>query len=103
MAKRAKDKPVTILRVVRGGYEPVSAFDAEMHAKFALGAEIAATLDQQKSIEQNRLYWGFLGFVVENSDWPSDSTSLSKSLLTQLQAMLKHADAQQTQRVAASG
>lgn len=84
MARRAKDKPVTMLRVVRGGYEPLTAYDQEMHARFALGAEITATLDQRKSAQQNALYWGFIGFVVENSDWPSDSNSLSKSLLTQL-------------------
>jgi hypothetical protein len=84
MARRAKDKPVMILRVVRGGYEPATAFDQEMHARFALGAEVSATIEQPKSLDLLRLYWGFLGFVVENADWPSDTNSLSKSLLTQL-------------------
>lgn len=84
MARRAKDKPVTALRVTRNGYEPAGPYDAEFHSQFALGAQVVATIEQNRSVEQNQLYWGFLSFVVENSNWTSDAKSLSKSLLHQL-------------------
>lgn len=84
MARRAKDKPVTALRVTQSGYEPFGPYDAEFHAQFALGAQVTATIEQNRSVEQNQLYWGFLDFVVKNSDWTSDARSLSKSLLHSL-------------------
>lgn len=84
MTKRAKDKPVTILRVVRGGYEPVAAYDAEFHAALPLGALVTATVEREKSNDQLRLYWGFLGFVVENRNEFGSSRSLSNALLVEL-------------------
>lgn len=84
MARRAKEKPILNLRVTRAGFEPSGPYDAEVHGSFSLGAMVTATVEQPKSLDLLRLYFGFLGFVVENTDWPSDTTSLSKSLLTQL-------------------
>ncbi|KRE08176.1 hypothetical protein ASE61_00730 [Bosea sp. Root670] len=83
MAKRAQNKPVTILRVVRGGYEPVAAIDAEFHAGLPLGAEVTATIDRAKSNDSLRLYWGFLGWVVENRDEFGNSRALSNALLVE--------------------
>lgn len=84
MARRSSSKPVTILRVVRGGYEPVAAYDAEFHGRFALGAEVTATIERAKSLEQLRLYWGFLGWVVENRDEYGSPRALSNALLVEL-------------------
>lgn len=84
MARRAQNKPVTILRVVRGGYEPVASIDAEFHAGLPLGAEVTAIIDREKSNPQLRLFWGFLGFVVENTDDYGNSRALSNALLVEL-------------------
>ncbi|CAM5769949.1 hypothetical protein [Bosea minatitlanensis] len=84
MAKRPSSKPVTILRVVRGGYEPVAAIDAEFHAGLPMGAEVTATIDRAKSNDMLRLYWGFLGWVVENRDEFGNSRALSNALLCEL-------------------
>ena len=83
MARRASSKPVTILRVVRGGYEPVSPIDAEFHAGLPLGAEVTATIDRSKSKSMLALYWGFLGWVVENRDEFGNSRALSNALLVE--------------------
>lgn len=84
MARRAKDKPVTILRVVRGGYEPVAPYDAEFHSALPLGAQVSAVIEREKSNDQLRLFWGFLGFVVDNRDEFGNSRSLSNALLVEL-------------------
>lgn len=84
MARRAASKPVTILRVVEHGYEPVSAIDAEFHAGLKRGAEVTATIDSAKSNEMLRLYWGFLGWVVDNGDEYGSSRALSNAVLTEL-------------------
>jgi hypothetical protein len=84
MARRAQNKPVTILRVVRGGYEPVAAIDAEFHAGLPLGAEVTAIIDRDKSNPQLRLFWGFLGWVVENTDDYGNSRALANALLVEL-------------------
>lgn len=84
MARRAANKPVTILRVVKHGYEPVSAIDAEFHAGLKRGAEVTATIDSAKSNSALRLFWGFLGWVVENRDEYGNSRALANALLTEL-------------------
>lgn len=83
MARRPSSKPVSILRVVRGGYEPVAPIDAEIHASLPLGAEVTATIDRAKSNELLRLYWGFLGWIVENRDEFGNSRALSNALLVE--------------------
>lgn len=84
MARRASDKPSTFLRVVRGGYECASAYDAEIHARFPLGAEVEAVISQKKSNEQLRLYWGFLANVVDNQERFGTARALSNTLLCDL-------------------
>lgn len=84
MARRSSSKPVTILRVVPHGYEPVSPIDAEFHAGLKLGAEVTATVDSAKSNDMLRLYWGFLGWVVDNRDEYGSSRALSNAVLTEL-------------------
>lgn len=84
MARRAKDKPVTMLRVVRGGYEPASAYDQEVHDRFPIGAEVEAVISQAKSNLQLRLYWGFLAEVAENQERFGTARALSNTLLCDL-------------------
>lgn len=84
MARRPSDKPATVLRVVRGGYEPASPYDAEIHARFTLGSEVEAVVSQNKSNPQLQLYWGFLKFVVDGTGRHGNARALSNSLLTAL-------------------
>jgi len=84
MARRASDKPATLLRVVRGGYEPASAYDQEVHDRFPIGAEVEAVISQAKSNLQLRLYWGFLADVVDNQERFGTARALSNTLLCDL-------------------
>lgn len=80
MARRPSDKPVIFLRVVRGGFEPASAYDAEMHEGLRLGAEVEATIHERKSDQQARLFWRTLGIVAQNQDVYPDKESLCQAL-----------------------
>ena len=84
MAKRAKEKPILNLRVTRAGFEPSGPYDAEIHGSFSLGAIVTATVEQDKNARLLNLYWGFLDWVIENSDLTTDKRSLSNEILMSL-------------------
>lgn len=84
MAKRAKEKPILNLRVTRAGFEPSGPYDAEVHARFSLGAMVTATVEQDKNASLLNLYWGFLDWAIENSDLTTDKRSLSNEILMSL-------------------
>jgi hypothetical protein len=84
MARRPKDRPATILRVVRGGYEPASAYDAEIHAGMRLGAEVTAEIVQPKDGQLLRKYWWTLALVVQNQDRYPESEDLHAAILMAL-------------------
>lgn len=81
MAGRRKDFTSTTLRVTRAGYEPSSAYDQEIHSRYAVGSIVEADLHQRKSNELLRLYWGFMTFVVEGTGRFGNGRALSNALL----------------------
>lgn len=84
MARRASDKPVTTLRVVRGGYEPASDYDAEFHARLTLGALVNIEVVEPKSPRLLKRYWWTLGLVVENQERFPEPDDLHNWLLSRL-------------------
>lgn len=84
MARRAKEKPILNLRVTRAGFEPSGPYDAEVHGSFSLGAIVTATVEQDKNARLLNLYWGFLDWVIANSDLKTDKRSLSNEILMSL-------------------
>ena len=69
------------LRVTRAGFEPATAFDQEMHARFTPGALVEADVHQNKSSDLLKLYWSFLDHVVKATGYNGDRYALSNALL----------------------
>lgn len=83
MARRRRDLPATSLRVTPRGYEPISAFDQEIHARYRIGSMVEADLHQNKSNDLLKLYWGFLAYVVKATGKFGDARSLSNAILVE--------------------
>ena len=83
MARRRRDLPATTLRVTARGYEPISAFDQEIHARYRIGSTVEAELHQEKSNPQLRLYWSFLSHVVEATGKFGSARALSNAILVE--------------------
>lgn len=81
MARRPKDAVASTLRVTRAGYEPVTAFDQELHARYPVGSTVEADIHQRKSNELLKLYFGFCAFVAEATGRFGNGRALSNALL----------------------
>lgn len=66
------DRSPLLMRRVRGGLSPVTAWDAERLDAYAEGHDIEVTVRQRRSSEQNRFYWVTLANVVAaTGDFPT--------------------------------
>lgn len=61
----------------------MTAWDQEMHSRYPVGSTVEADLHQAKSGDLLKLYWGFLGFVVDATGRFGNARSLSNALLTE--------------------
>lgn len=68
-----KDKaPAPIVRRTAKGFQPVSAYDAEILMSDPVGAEYDLVKRSRRSLPQHRLYWQVLTQVVRaTGKWPS--------------------------------
>lgn len=88
MSRRAADRPAAIMRVTaQGMLAPVSAWDAEVIGRYAVGSDVECSFHQTRSDRQSRLFWSILGKVVDSTDYPT-----AEALATALKIRLKHVD-----------
>jgi hypothetical protein len=66
--KRDIERAPLIMTRTRNGLSPVSAFEAELLERYAIGAELEILVKQKRSLPELRLYWKMLNHVNEATE-----------------------------------
>lgn len=70
--KRDIERAPIIVRRTQSGLSPVSAFEAELLDRYAIGAELEISVKQRRSLPQLKTYWKMLSYVNTATDvYPS--------------------------------
>lgn len=68
MTNTDRERAPIMLRRVRSGLTPVTAFDAEMLDSISMGSDVEVRIKQRRSLPQLRLYWSVLHKVIGATD-----------------------------------